>query len=183
MIRLFAALDVPPEIGDRLARRLQGVPGARWRPIEALHVTLRFFGEVPETVAADLDAELARVNAAPFDLALEGVSHFGEGRRLGALWAGVKESEPLRNLAGRCEAAARRAGLKAEARAFRPHVTLAYLRPHAAEDRVAAWIAGHNLLASPSWRVGGFGLYSSWRSDEGSRYELEREYPFSNAPA
>jgi 2'-5' RNA ligase len=41
---------------------------------------------------------------------------------------------------------------------------------------VAAWEQGHNLLKSPPFRVDRFGLYSSWQSSEGSRYELEREY-------
>lgn len=177
MIRLFAALEVPPDIAEGLARRQQGLPGARWRPLDSLHVTLRFFGEVPETVAAELDSELSRVEGAPFEVGLEGVGHFGEGRQLQAIWAGVRESEPLRQLAGRCEAAARRAGLKGEGRAYKPHVTLAYLKRDVSQDRVAAWIANHNLLSSPSWRATWFGLYSSWRSSEGSRYDLEREYP------
>jgi 2'-5' RNA ligase len=177
MIRLFAALEVPPEIGAGLARRQQGLPGARWRPLETLHITLAFYGEVAEPAAAELDAELSRVGGDPIDLALEGVGHFGEGRQLQSIWAGVRESEALRRLAGRCEAAARRAGLKTEARAYRPHVTMAYLRRDVAQDRVGAWIAGHNLLSSPSWRATWFGLYSSWRSHEGSRYDLEREYP------
>ena len=177
MIRLFAALAVPPEIGEGLARRQQGLPGARWSPLDNLHITLRFFGEVDEAAAADLDAELAGVNVAPFELALQGVGAFGEGHQLGSVWAGVRDSEPLRVLAHRCEAAARRAGLKAEGRVYRPHVTLAYLRRSADPARVCAWIAGHNLLASPPWRVRGFGLYSSWRSQQGSRYDLERECP------
>ena len=66
---------------------------------------------------------------------------------------------------------------KPDGRTFRPHVTLAYLKRQVSQDRVAAWIANHNLLASPTWRASGFGLYSSWRSAEGSRYDLEREYP------
>jgi 2'-5' RNA ligase len=66
--------------------------------------------------------------------------------------------------------------LKPDARVFRPHVTLAYLK-RAPPQKVAAWIADHNLLRSPSWRAGWFGLYSSWRSEEGSCYELERTYP------
>ena len=177
MIRLFAALEVPADIGEGLARRQQGLPGARWSPQDNLHITLGFFGEVDEAVAADLDAELAKVSAPPFELALQGAGAFGEGHQLGALWAGVRESEPLRVLAGRCEAAARRAGLKGEGRVWRPHVTLAYLRKTTDPARAAAWIAGHNLLASPPWRVHRFGLYSSWRSSEGSRYELERDYP------
>ena len=178
MIRLFAAIAVPPEIGEGLARRQQGLPGARWRPLEALHVTLRFFGEVTEPVVSDLDAELGQVAGAPFDLVLEGVGSFGEGREVRAVWAGVATSEPLRQLAGRCEAAARRAGLKAETKAYKPHVTLAYLK-RAEPGRAAAWVQGHNLLKSPPFRVDRFGLYSSWLSSEGSRYELEREYLLS----
>ena len=177
MIRLFAALEVPPEIGEGLARRQQGLPGARWSPLDNLHITLRFFGEVDETAAADLDAELAGVSVAPFELALQGVGVFGEGQQPGSVWAGVRAREPLRVLAGRCEAAVRRVGLRAEGRVYRPHVTLAYLRRSADPARVGAWIAGHNLLASPSWRVRGFALYSSWRSSQGSRYDLERDYP------
>ena len=181
MIRLFAAVPVPPQIAEGLARRQEGLPGTRWRPAETLHVTLRFFGEIPEDVAADLDAELAAIPGAPFDLTLEGVGTFGEGGESRALWAGVAESEPLKLLASRCEAAARRAGIKPETRTYKPHVTLAYLRrPDPA--RVGAWVQGHNLLKSPPFRVDWFGLWSSWPSGEGARYELKREYPLEPKP-
>ena len=175
MIRLFAAVAVPDHIAEGLARRQQGLPRARWRTGESLHITLRFFGEVSEPVAADIDAELAGIRQEPFEIELAGVGSFGEGLDIRAVWAGVADSEPLRRLAGRCESAARRAGLKPETRAYRPHVTLAYLR-QSPQDRVAAWIAGHNLLHSPPFRVDTFGLYSSWLSDDGSSYDLEREY-------
>ncbi len=117
MLRLFAALAVPPDIGEGLMRRQHGIAGARWRPLEALHITLRFFGEVREDVAADLDEALSRVAGAPFDLTLKGVGAFGEGADIRAVWAGVEGGEPLRVLAGRCERAALQAGLKREARA------------------------------------------------------------------
>ena len=74
------------------------------------------------------------------------------------------------------EIAARRAGLKPDTRAYKPHVTLAYLRrPNPAE--VAAWIQENNLLRTEPFRVTSFGLYSSWQSDQGSWYRMEREYP------
>jgi 2'-5' RNA ligase len=175
-MRLFAAVETPAEIGEGLVRRQQGLPGARWRPAQSLHITLRFFGQTPETVARDLDAELASISASPFLLHLEGVGSFGEGREVHAVWAGVGDSEPLRRLAGRCESAARRAGLKAEGRAYKPHVTLAYLK-HADPARVGAWVQGHNLLRSEPFQVTWFGLWSSWPTAEGSHYRLEREYP------
>jgi 2'-5' RNA ligase len=175
MIRLFAALAIPPEIAQALARRQAGVEGARWRPPDSLHVTLRFFGELREDVARDLDAELASVRGRPFDLELSGVGAFGEGPDIHAIWAGVSENEPLARLAKACETAARRAGLKPEARHYRPHVTLAYLR-HADPAEVARWIQANNLLKSPPIRVESFGLYSSFLGSEQAHYRLEAEY-------
>ena len=175
MIRLFAALSLPPEITGPLIARQFGLPGARWRPAESLHVTLRFFGEIPEDIAADLDMALDAIQAPAFELALSGAGCFGEGQAIDAVWAGVAENPALRRLAQACETAARRAGLKPETRRYHPHVTMAYLRRPDAEA-VAAWIQTHNLLRSPAFRVEGFGLYSSWRGGEGSRYRLERAY-------
>jgi 2'-5' RNA ligase len=176
MIRLFAAIPIPEDIGDELLARQDRLPGARWRPKEAFHITLRFMGDVPESLARDLDAELTTLGGGPLELALEGVGSFGEGRDIHAVWAGVAENEALRHLARSCEIAARRAGLKPDTRSYRPHVTLAYLR-HPNPADVAAWIQENNLLHSEPFRATSFGLYSSWLTDEGSRYRLERSYP------
>ncbi len=181
MIRLFAALPIPEDIGMALARRQTGVEGARWRPLEALHVTLRFFGDIREDIARDLDAELTCLRGTAFDLELAGVGAFGEGPDLHVLWAGVAESEPLRRLAKACETAARRAGLKPEPRHYRPHLTLAYLR-HPDPGEVAQWIQAHNLLRSPAIRVASFGLYSSFLGSEQAHYRLEAEYPLLPPP-
>jgi 2'-5' RNA ligase len=175
MIRLFAALAIPGEIAEGLARRRESMPGARWSPLENLHITLRFVGAVSENEADDLDAELGVIGGSAFDLTLQGVGVFADGGEPRALWAGVEGGAPLARLAARCETAARRAGLARDARAFRPHVTLAYLSG-ADPARVAAWVQSHNLLKSPAFRARAFGLYSSWRTDAGQVYRLERGY-------
>jgi 2'-5' RNA ligase len=176
MLRLFAALALPDDIAQALAARQTGLAGARWSPPGQLHVTLRFFGEIPRVEAADLDAELAGVEGDPITLTLEGVGTFGEAAEIRVLWAGVVENAPLRRLAARCESAARRAGLTPDKRVYSPHVTLAYLR-RPDPGRVAAWVQTHNLLKSPEFQVAEFGLYSSWPTPEGARYALERSYP------
>jgi RNA 2',3'-cyclic 3'-phosphodiesterase len=176
MIRLFAALSLPDGIGATLTRRQSGVEGARWSPREALHVTLRFFGDIGEDIARDLDAELVALRTQPFEITLSGVGAFGEGPDIHVLWAGVEASEPLARLAKACESAARRVGLKADTRAYRAHVTLAYLR-HADPAEVAAWIQANNLLKSPPIPVESFGLYSSFLGSEQAHHRLEAEYP------
>tara|TARA_R110002051_G_scaffold105481_1_gene178405 strand:+ start:461 stop:1021 length:561 start_codon:yes stop_codon:yes gene_type:complete len=178
MIRLFTALSIPFDVAETLARRQTGLPGARWRPVEALHVTLAFYGDVDERRADDLVAELGRAGSGgPFEITLKGVGAFGEVHRSQTLWAGVEPCERLTALAGRCRTAAERAGLTMERRAYRPHVTLAYLKPHADPARIAAWMAGHNLLHSPPIRIDHFGLWSSVLSDSGSHYTLEQAFP------
>ncbi|CAN7500873.1 RNA 2',3'-cyclic phosphodiesterase [Phenylobacterium sp. LjRoot225] len=175
MIRLFAAVPVPDEIVPALARRQTGLEGARWRTAAQLHLTLRFFGEVREDLARDLDLELSTLGGGPFEIVLEGVGAFGEGGDVNTIWAGVAENAQLRRLAKACEAAARRVGLKPDKRHYRPHVTLAYLR-HPAPAEVAAWIQANNLLKSPPVWVDRFGLYSSFLGGEGALYRLEAEY-------
>lgn len=175
MIRLFAAVAIPDDIAEALARRQTGLNGARWRTADQLHLTLRFFGEVREDVARDLDSELAALGGGPFPIMLQGAGAFGEGGDINAVWAGVADSEPLKRLAKGCESAARRSGLKPEGRNFRPHVTLAYLR-RPEPDKVAAWIQANNLLKSPPIWVDRFGLYSSFLASDGAQYRLEAEY-------
>ena len=79
MIRLFTAIAIPRDLAEDLVPRQYAIEGAKWRPVEAFHITLRFIGDVAEPVAADLDEELARIVAPAFDLRLEGAGHFGEG--------------------------------------------------------------------------------------------------------
>lgn len=178
MIRLFAALSIPADIAPGLIRRQHGLEGARWRPAEAFHITLRFFGDLREDVAADLATELSQVTGEALTLELAGVGAFGEGENIHAVWAGVEDSPALRHLARTCETAARRAGLVPDTRVYRPHVTLAYLR-RPSGDAVAHWIQANNLLHSPPFTIATFGLYSSWQTDEGSRYRLEQDHPLA----
>jgi RNA 2',3'-cyclic 3'-phosphodiesterase len=177
MLRLFTALAVPFDIAETLARRQTGLPGARWRPTDHLHITLSFYGEMDERRADDLASELERVRGEPLTLSLNGVGSFGEGHRARTLWAGVGLTPALEVLAGRCKAAGERAGIAMERRTYRPHVTLAYLKTQTDPDRIGAWMAGHNMLKSPDFRIDRFALYSSVTTPDGGIYTLEREYP------
>lgn len=174
MLRLFAAIEIPPDVAEELAPHQDDLPDARWRPLESLHLTLRFFGEISEPCADDLDGELATVSGEPFDLTLAGVGAFGTGHQNRAIWAGVEPSPALRQLAGRCESAARRAALPPETRVFKPHVTLAYTRG-TNPAQVAEWTRKHALLRTSPFRVTWFGLYQSGFNS--GDYDLKREYP------
>ena len=178
-LRLFAALPIPEDIADRLSALEVEMPGASWRTAEQYHLTLRFFGEIDEALARDLDHELGLIREPPFEIRLAGAGSFG-GREPSALWAGVEAAPALDRLAAGCEKAARRAGLAPESRKYRPHVTLAYC--HGVSDRDAAdfqQFAG-GFRTDPFW-CDRFFLYSSRSTKRGSHYEIEAEYPLNGA--
>lgn len=180
-LRLFAAIALPDEIADRLEPLQRDLPGASWRPRETFHLTLRFFGEIDEAMARDLDHEIALLSEAPFEMSLRGAGSFG-GREPSAVWAGVDAPPALARLAAHCERSARRVGLMPEPRRFMPHVTLAYV--HGATDHdVAVWIERVGDFRTQGFWVDGFALYSSRPTRAGSRYVEEATYPLEARPA
>lgn len=176
MLRLFAAIPIPPAFHRELTKLQRGLPGAKWRPAENFHITLRFAGEIDDHLADDLDAELRAVQSESFTLHLEGANWFGKSDPR-AVWIGVGASEPLTQLQARCEKAARRAGLEAETRNFKPHMTLAYLNKTPV-DRLAAWCRDRTRFKTEPFQVTHFSLYRSWSQKRGDNiYEAIADYP------
>lgn len=177
MLRIFAALPVPEEICDRVMPLMKGVPNARWRPRENLHITLAFYGDITHEQAGDLDEELARIEIAPFELRLEGANHFGKDQPH-ALWLKVSEAEGLIELARQCRKAAQRCGITMEKRNYLPHLTLAYIRGEADQRRIQRFEQRLALYRSEPFIADRFHLYSSHETGRGpNRYEIETEYP------
>jgi 2'-5' RNA ligase len=169
-VRLFVALDLPPEARSALARfRDAAADPAVWRPVgdDALHLTLAFLGHRPEEdvdVAGGLIDELPA--AAP-RLRLAGALLLPP-RRARVLCAAVEDQEGvLAALQAAAAAALAGAGLYIpERRPFRPHATVARLRSGA---RAPAAVPGApDPLAFAGAAVT---LYRSHLERGGARYE------------
>lgn len=175
-LRLFAALPIEPDTARELKRLHKGVPGARWRPLENFHITLRFFGDVDERQLEDLDAELAAIMLPQFAYELGTANWFGKSDPH-TLWMSVDGGEPLLELNAACERAARRAGLKAETRHFKPHVTMAYLH-NTPVDRLRSFVDRTLDYRSGPLMAQYFSLYKSHpRKGEANIYEPIADYP------
>ncbi|MEU6395202.1 RNA 2',3'-cyclic phosphodiesterase [Streptomyces sp. NPDC046939] len=151
-MRLFAAVLPPAEVVDELGVRVDRLPpgeGLRWTGRPGWHLTLAFYGDVPEETVPELRERLARAAARTeaFELALRGSGQFG-GR---ALWAGVHgRTAELKLLADRAEAAGRKCGLPGEHRRYRPHLTLA--RARTATD-LTPYVTALDTFAGSPWTV------------------------------
>jgi 2'-5' RNA ligase len=173
MIRLFAALELPPPVRDALLAVMGGVAGAHWQRDDQLHLTLRFIGEVNRHKAADIAAALASVNVVPFTLALDGIGSFDHRGRIDALWVGVTPRARVAELAKRVDGALVRVGIAPETRAFVPHITVARL------GRSAGSINAFPASPVPAlgFDVSGFALWESRMGSGGSNYEILERYP------
>ena len=174
---LFAAIRPPSGVIKAVSRLQKGVPGARWSGPEKLHITVGYFGDVSEPLAEELDEELARKPLSSMELILKGAGHFGRAEPH-QIHLKVKENVALTQLHKHCKRAARALNIPMERRDFRPHLTLAYLKPFPNLEKIATFEQRHNKTEIGPFLVDQFGLYSSWKTKNGpNRYELEATYP------
>ncbi len=174
MHRLFVAIRLPRPIRERLLALMGGVPGARWQTEDQLHLTLRFIGEIDRRQAEDFAAALLSIAFPPFEIALQGAGHFGQGTRAGALWIGVTAHDPLAALHRKVDQACLRAGLPPEGRAYFPHITVARL-PRTAGP-VEPFLETASAVSSEPFTVDSFCLYESSLGSEGATYEIAERY-------
>lgn len=167
-LRLFVALDLPQDVRDALAAVGAAADPAVWRAVapEALHVTLAFLGSRPPGDVAVIAPIVAAEQAAP-RLALGDVLLLPP-RRARVLTATLADpTGALAALQARISGALAEAGVYTpEARPFRPHVTLARLRPRTRPPRTAG------LHLDPlEFSATAVTLYASRLAPGGARYE------------
>jgi len=178
MRRLFVALDMPEGVAERLSAIQGGVQGARWVDPDNFHLTLRFIGEVDGRTEQDIVDALSGLRCPGFELCLSGIGHFETKGRIRALWAGVEPSQPLINLQRRVEQLVASAGVPAEGRKFRPHVTLARMNG-ISEMEISQFMGMHGLFRTEPFTVESVTLFESKLGREGPTYLPQMEVPLS----
>jgi len=175
--RIFTGLELPANVTQSLAMLRGGLPGARWIDPENYHLTLRFIGDVDDTVAREVAWLLGKVSRPPLELRFDGLSSFG-GRRPRAVVAALAQTPALMELQAEHERLMQRVGLEPEGRKFTPHVTLARLRDSSSRQ-VADYLATRPFLEPLPFRVSRFVLFSSRASVGGGPYVVEAAYPLA----
>lgn len=167
-MRLFYALMPSAAVIAGLRPLMTGVAGARWQSDEQLHLTLRFIGDVSGPVVDDLISALPDGLTALPPLSLSGVGYFETRDRPNALWVSVEPKEPLARLHRKFDRICQRVGLDAEARAYRPHITVARLARTAGP--IGGWIGRHSGFALTPAVFTRCSLIESIPTHDGSHY-------------
>ncbi len=165
--RLFVAIDLPESIRHFLVDLDPNIRGVRWTAPEQMHLTLGFFGSVPEDVDLKLRERLSLIHFGAFFLPIAGVGIFPLKGPPKIIWIGVGQGHPhLFQLHKRVSDAAIAVGLEPDLRPWHPHMTLARCRnvpPHL----LRRFLKGNVDLDVGTVRVESFHLYSSQLQPKG----------------
>jgi RNA 2',3'-cyclic 3'-phosphodiesterase len=186
-MRIFVALDLDSAIRERIQKFVEEVratpPDARWISSEALHVTLKFIGEQPDAVIAQIEAALRSIQAGPFQVSFSGTGFFPTPRAARVFWIGIRAEDALTRLAKTIDESLGIIGIPKDDRAFSPHLTLARARGRSAAPgrregdksnrqfaKLQEFLTTHPVADFGTMTAREFFLYRSQLSSKGSQY-------------
>ncbi|MBT4126714.1 MAG: RNA 2',3'-cyclic phosphodiesterase [Chloroflexi bacterium] len=177
--RLFIAIEIP----RKLKREFLDLAGSfrpdehgrvRWISEDAMHLTLKFLGDIPNDQVVDIKNALnsAAESTGKFTIKVGRTGCFPSFRDPRILWVGFDgELRRLEQLAGRVEGRLVNLGLKEDDRNFRAHITTGRTRPgirgRFAEDVGVAWQHAPLRNSGTSIPVNAIALYRSFLNDNG----------------
>jgi 2'-5' RNA ligase len=144
VIRSFIAVDLPDSLTEALRRAseqlqelLEGMP-VRWVPVNNIHLTLKFLGDVSEK-NIPMIRQIVQVEAASHEVFEISVGQFGvfpNINRPRVLWVGVEAPDELINLQRRIDMESARLGYAPDQREFNPHLTFGRISRNASPKQV-----------------------------------------------
>lgn len=146
VIRAFIAIDLSPEIQNRLDEVLQDYRAQlpdipiRWVSASNIHLTLKFLGDVSlsnlNLLTEMIQKEIS--NHHQFDISVGGSGAFPNIRQPRVVWVGVEAPPELSAVQNGIEMATARLGYMREERAFSPHLTIGRVSRNATAQDVKA---------------------------------------------
>lgn len=180
-VRAFVAVELSEDVRQALAAVQRAVQrhvpsGVRWVAPESVHLTLKFLGDVPVArLGAVTEAmRLVAAGCASFDVTLNGVGAFPNGRSPMVVWVGLAgDTAALLKLAKALETALAALGFPPEGRPFSSHLTLGRARDRmTTEERqcLATLLAQPPQVAPAAMRVESISLMRSVLNPSGAQY-------------
>ncbi len=131
MVRTFIAIDLAPEVRERMEGPQGILAGCRARlslvKPGSIHITLKFLGEIDERTLGRVQEALSALRFDPFVISLAGVKG-NPPPNPRVIWCEVGDGGGCRRLFQLVEGALSPLGIPREKRPYTPHATLARVK-------------------------------------------------------
>lgn len=194
-MRAFIAIDLPDAVRESLAQKMEDLRHAlehtdlpsshresnlRWSRPEAIHLTLKFLGDITETQVDQVTSVLSALEPLErFSIEVKGFGFFPDAARPRVFWAGVEAPPDLIHLAGWIEGKLEDLGFARENRGYNPHLTLARFTSPRPQPTLSALVDAQKNLSLGRFEVRDYFLFESKLSPEGSKYRKVVQFPQS----
>jgi 2'-5' RNA ligase len=182
--RTFIAVSASPAIrqsAQRLVDLLRHAAGdVKWVPVEDLHWTLQFLGDVGDLEIPSVCGAVSTATAdlESFDLEARGAGAFPAADRPRTLWLGAgRGSQAMVALHTAIQRKLDRLGYRGEARRFVPHITLGRAGRKGPPRPLVRELAGLAEFDGGSMLVDEVTVFASRLGPEGSRYDVLARAP------
>jgi RNA 2',3'-cyclic 3'-phosphodiesterase len=176
MKRLFAAIKVMPDeefmrVFMTLKRDLKNEK-IKWVDPENIHITLKFFGETPESKIPLINDVLSAVatDHRPFAITFAGAGIFGSSYNPRVIWLGIAENGELINLGMNVLKYLDDAGWPRDRQNFIPHITLGRIKQVGDKQELKQVVSRWRNHEIQKMDVGQFYLFESILRPNGPVY-------------
>jgi len=131
MVRTFIAIDLAPEVRERMRGPQGALAGCRARlslvKPPSIHITLKFLGEIDEKTLDQVKEALSAIRFTSFEVSLAGVKG-NPPPSPRVIWCEVRDNGGCRRVFQLVEDALAPLGIQRERRPYTPHATLARVK-------------------------------------------------------
>ncbi len=159
------------KVGEFQKELINNENGIRPVPLENVHYTLKFLGEIDDKTVHTVIAALEKISYKEFSVELRGVGAFPDTRMMRVIWIGAASRE-LIELAELVNSAL--AGIGKDEENFTPHLTIARIKYISNRERILNLMTGSKTFGS--FKVNEFALMMSELKPDGPRYSKIRGF-------
>ena len=182
MTRTFIAIELPHGIKKEIAGFQENIASSgfpvRWIPVKNIHITLKFIGEIPESLVQQIERDIltSPPMCEPFTVKIGGTGVFPNLKRPRIFWVGIAAGgHEIQLLSSALEEQLFSLGIPKEERKFRAHITIGRFR-HQRHMKTIQEFVSQNILNAGEFQVEKIVLMKSTLRPSGAEYSVVKEH-------
>ncbi len=174
-IRVFVSIPIPDRSPlEEVSASLGRLRNVRASPLDQVHITLRFVGDIDPSRTDDVAASVrdAVSGIDPFTVTVSDVGSFPDARKPSVVWIGASPGDVMGAIAGRIGDNLDAHGIDYDRKRFKPHITIGRCRGPADISGFMSEYSGRRFLEFECDRVC---VMRSVLGPSGARHSVLRE--------